>query len=291
MILVNTSMRRCLAVGVLVVAASGGACEPVHQSDSPPPTAPMRTSLPPRSLGKKEAITVTIVYDNYPHNPDLQTDWGFSCLIEGLEKTILFDTGADGSILLDNMTKLQIDPQQVDIIVLSHVHWDHTGGLSAFLGQNSQVTVFAPQSFPPDFSRTVTQVGAEYVEVGESTQICEHAFSTGELGKAIKEQALIVETGQGLVVITGCAHPGVVNMVRRAKQVLDKEVYLVMGGFHMSGFSNTQVNQVIRDFQQLGVQKAAPCHCSGDRTRQMFEDAYGDDFIRVGVGKKLTIMP
>jgi len=93
------------------------------------------------------------------------------------------------------------------------------------------------------------------------------------------------------VVITGCAHPGVVNMVRRAKQVLDKEVYLVMGGFHMSGLSNTQVNQVIGDFQQLGVQKAAPCHCSGDRTRQMFEDAYGDDFIRVGVGKKLTIMP
>ncbi len=80
-------------------------------------------------------------------------------------------------------------------------------------------------------------------------------------------------------------------MVRRAKELLNKDIYLVVGGFHMSGFSAKQVNQVIRDFQQLGVEKAAPCHCSGDQTRRLFADAYGDDFIQVGVGKKLQLVP
>ncbi len=109
--------------------------------------------------------------------------------------------------------------------------------------------------------------------MGESTPICPHVFSTGQLGTTIHEQALVLETANGLAVITGCAHPGVVNMIRRAKQVANKDVYLLMGGFHMGGFSATQINKVIADFQQLSVQKAAPCHCSGDQTRRLFAEA------------------
>ena len=234
---------------------------------------------------------MTIVYDNYQSDPDLRTDWGFGCVVDGLAKPILFDTGTSGQILLSNMSKLHIDPQAIDVVVLSHIHGDHTGGLAAFLDQNAQVTVFAPQSFPSSFKHAVANTGAEYVEVGESTPICPHVFSTGQLGTAIREQALILETANGLVVITGCAHPGVVNMIRRAKQVANKDVYLVMGGFHMDAFSATQINKVIADFQQLSVQKAAPCHCSGDQTRRLFAEAYGDDFMEVGVGKKLQLVP
>lgn len=291
MCLANVRFVGWLIAGLLLVLTSSVGCEPASTPHPPQSDLAPQTPVPLRSEEKEEGLTVTIVFDNYQYDPNLRTAWGFSCLVEGLGKTILFDSGGDGNLLLANMNKLQIDPQQVDIVVLSHIHADHTGGLAAFLNENSQVTVFVPQSFPANFSREVTEAGAEYVEVGESTQICEHAFSTGELGTAIKEQALAIETSQGLVVITGCAHPGVANMVRRAKEVLDKEVYLVIGGFHMSGFSDRQVNQVIRDFQQLGVQKAAPSHCSGDRTRQLFADAYGENFIKVGVGKKLTITP
>jgi len=234
---------------------------------------------------------VTILYDNYEHGPGLQTDWGFSCLIEGLEKTILFDTGADGGILLGNMSKLQVDPGQAEAIVLSHDHWDHTGGLAAFLGNNSQVTVFLHSSFGAPCRNSIAEANARYVEVSPGMEICKHAVSTGELGTAIGEQALALDTASGLVVVTGCAHPGVVAMVRRAKELLDKEVHLVVGGFHMTGFSDTQISQVINGLQDLGVQEVAPCHCSGDHTRQLFASAYGENFIEGGVGKRIAIAP
>ncbi len=234
---------------------------------------------------------MTILYDNYQYEPGLRTAWGFGCLVEGLEKTILFDTGGDGNLLLANMDKLGLKPQDVDLVVLSHIHGDHTGGLEAFLERNPRVTVFLPRSFPASFKRTVKQAGAEYVEVGDSTQICEHAFSTGQLGTMIKEQALAVETAKGLVVITGCAHPGVVNMVKKAKQVRPGPIHMVIGGFHMSGVPDKRVQKVIAQLKELGVQRAAPCHCSGDRTRELFAESFGANYVRVGVGKKLEFAP
>jgi len=279
-----------VAAALLVISSSLG-CKSTSLPKPVSAGLPSQAPLPSRPEGTQEAITVTIVYDNYQYDPNLRTSWGFSCLVDGLEKAVLFDTGGDGNLLLANMDKLRISPGDIDIVVLSHIHGDHTGGLAAFLGHNPHVTVFVPQSFPASFKQAIATTGAQYVDVGESTQICPHAFSTGELGTSIKEQALILETANGLVVITGCAHPGVVNMVRRAKEVLSKDIHLVMGGFHMSGFSAAQVNRVIRELQQLGVQKAAPCHCSGDQTRQIFEQVYGEDFVKVGVGKKLEFTP
>ena len=77
-------------------------------------------------------IKVTILYDNYIHTEGTKSDWGYSCLIEGTEKTILFDTGTKGDILMYNMRQLNIDPKKVDLVVISHEHGDHTGGLPAF---------------------------------------------------------------------------------------------------------------------------------------------------------------
>lgn len=77
----------------------------------------------------------------------------FSCLIEGLDKTILFDTGGNGDILLANMQRLGLDPEDVDAVVLSHIDADHTGGLGAFLARNPDVTVYMPESLPASFQR------------------------------------------------------------------------------------------------------------------------------------------
>ena len=82
-------------------------------------------------------LKITVVYNNYPYKEDLETGWGFSCLVEGADKTILFDTGGDGAVLLGNMDKLRIDPAVVDVVVLSHIHGDHTGGLEDFLEKKS----------------------------------------------------------------------------------------------------------------------------------------------------------
>ncbi len=154
-------------------------------------------------------LRLYVVFNNVPYKAGLKTSWGFACLIEGLDKTVLFDTGGNGDILLSNMQRLGLDPEGVDAVVLSHVHGDHTGGLNAFLARNPDVTVYMPDSFPASFQREVKRLGAVTETVSGPQQLMDSLYSTGEMGWAIKEQALIVETRQGLIVITGCAHPNV----------------------------------------------------------------------------------
>lgn len=252
-----------------------------------------KTELKPVSKETKGKISITTVYDNYQTDPQLKTGWGFSCLVRqslgegGLN--ILFDTGADSPTLLSNMEKLSIDPKDIDLILLSHIHGDHTGGLEGILERNSQVTVYLPKSFPESFKEDVKNYGAKFVEVDNFTKISDGVYTTGELGTWIKEQSLIIDTDKGLVIITGCSHPGIVNIVKKAKEIIKKEVYLVLGGFHLAGASDSELKGIINDFRKLGVQKSAPCHCSGDRCRELFEEEYGDDFIENGVGLELKI--
>ena len=98
---------------------------------------------------------ITIVFDNNPYGGDVETSWGFACVVEKTEKTILFDSGGSGEILLENMEKLKIDPRDIDIVFLSHIHSDHVGGVFSFLGENSEVTVYIPESFPERFKKNI----------------------------------------------------------------------------------------------------------------------------------------
>lgn len=236
---------------------------------------------------KMDGPIITVVFDNNPYKKGLETGWGFSCLIEGMEKTVLFDTGADGSILLDNMEKLGIDPEIVDTLVLSHAHSDHVGGVYSFLQKNRKVTVYVPESFPESFKDHTRQYGAHIIEVKESVEILEEVYSTGEMGPGLKEQSLIVRTPKGMVIITGCAHPGIVNIVKRAKEMFNDEVLFVMGGFHLVGKSRSEVDTIISDMKKLGVRYVGPCHCTGDKARELFQQAYRKHFISIGVGKRI----
>lgn len=235
-----------------------------------------------------DEIVIQVVYDNNKYLKGLKEAWGFSCFITTAQKNILFDTGGDGDILLGNMEKMDIDPMDVEIVVLSHIHGDHVGGLGALLDINPDLTVFVPQSFPKDFKRDIKDSKAALIEIDKPKSICKGCFSTGQLGSWIKEQSLIINTDKGIIVVTGCAHPGIVDIVKHSKELLKKEVLFVMGGFHLGGQSEDEIGNIISSFKAMDVQYCGPCHCSGDTARRLFAREYGKNYIDIGVGKQIV---
>jgi 7,8-dihydropterin-6-yl-methyl-4-(beta-D-ribofuranosyl)aminobenzene 5'-phosphate synthase len=234
-------------------------------------------------------VTITVLYDNYKFNQDLKSDWGFACLIEGLEKTILFDAGGKGKILLSNMKKMGKDPADVDVVFFSHIHRDHTGGMQDFLNENHDVSVYMPVSFPENFKNMIKASGAEIYEIRGPQEILEGVSTTGETGTKIIEQSLIIQTGDGSVIITGCAHPQIIDIIRKSADISGSNILLVMGGFHLLMYSDADILGIIEGFRTMNIKYAGPTHCSGDMTIKLFKENYGKNFINLGAGKVLKI--
>ena len=213
-------------------------------------------------------MKITIVYDNCSVLSDLRTGWGFSCLIESDHgPPILFDTGAQGADLLHNMRSLGIEPTQIGVIVISHGHGDHTGGLSDVLAVNRVAKIYVPAS-------TRARIpGREVFLVTRSFQITEHVFSTGEL--AAMEQSLVVITDKGVVAVTGCSHPGVAAILRAASS--HGKAYGIVGGLH--GF---------RDLDQLeDLSLVCPCHCT--QYKRELAHRFREQYVECGAGLVLEV--
>jgi len=212
-------------------------------------------------------LDLTIVYDNNPFDETLETRWGFSCLVEGPQKTIIFDLGGEGSVLLRNSERLKIDPK----------------------AKNPDVTVYLPKSFPIRVKDMVLRAGGRLVEVQGPIEICKDVYSTGEIGDWLKEESLIVKTSKGAVIVTGCAHPGIVNIVKKTKEMVNTDIFLALGGFHLGGMSSQRIEEIVNEMKREGVKKVAPCHCSGDLARKLFKEVYGENYIPAGVGTRIKI--
>ena len=211
-------------------------------------------------------MKTTIIYDNTAFRKDLQADWGFSALIEAKGKKILFDTGGRGSILLSNMSKLGIVPTEIDEVFISHAHFDHTGGLSAFLDQNNKVKVWVPRSF-----RGVRNV-KEVIEIENSIKLCEGIYSTGELDKI--EQSLCIETKKGIVIIAGCSHPRMARIIGAASEF--GKVYGIIGGLHGNK------PESLKNFDLI-----CATHCT--QYKQEIKSLYSGSYIEGGAGKVIDI--
>lgn len=234
-------------------------------------------------------LKLTILYDNYKAVEGTKTDWGFSCLIEADGKMILFDTGGKPDVLKHNIDTIGVDLKKTDLIVISHIHWDHIGGLPTALAFKSTLPIYVPKSFPAEVVSNIEKSGAKVILVDQSVKICEGIVSTGEMGTNIKEHSLVLNTESGLVIITGCSHPGIVDIVKKAKEIIKKDVFFVIGGFHLMPFSDDRLNAMAEELKKIGVKYCSATHCTGDKAIKIFKDKYQKAFIDVGTGKILTI--
>jgi len=233
-----------------------------------------------------EGVTITVLFDNLWTDDRMQVGWGFAALVETPGHTVLFDTGADGEILLGNLRLAGKDPRAIEAVVISHAHGDHTGGLEALLSLGIHPRLFLLASFPAALREAVAS-HARVLEAVPGQEIVPGIRTTGPVGEAIPEQALILETAEGTVVLTGCAHPGVVTMTRRAQELREGPVHAVLGGFHLMDQTGAEVQAVLGAFRAMGVERAGPTHCSGLRAMTAFQEAYGERFVRMGVGRVL----
>lgn len=211
-----------------------------------------------------------MVYDNevYRRKAGLKSDWGFSCLVETESENILFDTGAKGKILLNNIRNLGIDPKEINKVVVSHEHWDHNGGLKALapLVDNVKLYRLAEKS-PIENMRLII--------VKETQEIAEGIYTTGRLRGLVDEQSLVLKGEKGWYVLVGCSHPGVEKILNTAKRY--GGIIGVIGGLH--GFS---------DFDLLkDLEFVCPCHCT--KHKRKIKEFYPEIYIEGGVGRVIEI--
>lgn len=185
---------------------------------------------------------IKVICDNYTTREDVEASWGFSCLIRNHGQTILFDTGSDGVVLEHNMARLGVDPASLDLLMISHRHWDHTGGIYDILNANRNLRVCVPRSFSAHFKSDMKRYGAQIMEVKKAREILPGFFTTGELEGILPEQAALLKTSAGTVVITGCAHPGIVSIVETAKKYCQRMIlrlsWAVFTYTNSAGFSD-----------------------------------------------------
>ncbi len=239
---------------------------------------------------KASDLSITIVFDNYPYRDDLKTLWGFSCYIETPENTLLFDTGSNGRVLLENMKKTGSDVKKVDTLFLSHHHWDHIGGFDSVIELNPDVDIFAPSSLSRLLVKDLrSMVRSVSVADEKSTMICPDIYTTGMMGEDVEEQSIIIDTDIGAVVITGCAHSGIVEIAKRAGSILGKKIALLLGGFHLMRKDIEEIDEVVGGLMCLDIDHIAPTHCTGDLAMERLHKAFGKRAMVVGVGKRVEL--
>ena len=270
-----------------------------------------------------EIRRITILYDAFGPPSALRKDWGFSALVEYGGRRILFDAGNNAEILEQNAGRLGIDFRQLDAVVISHRHGDHTTGLSYVLRVNPHVKIFVPQelaffksALPPGFFKADTTLPPElhYFDGKPPERVLsgtpwengnfEVVTTPKEIFPGIyvistqsqrpgtmemNEASLLIRTPKGLAVVVGCSHPGVEKILQGAAQI-DSHLYTVTGGFHLVLTPREEVERVATALHDsLRIERVAPGHCTSELGFAVFLDHFGDRFDRAGLGSVIAL--
>ncbi|MCP4020956.1 MAG: MBL fold metallo-hydrolase, partial [Desulfobacteraceae bacterium] len=188
-----------------------------------------------------------------------------------------------------NMSKLSIDPKQIDELVISHDHPDHVGGAMKLIESHPDMNTTLVKSFHSISKSSVQKLGGKFVAIDQPAIITKNCLSTGQMKNISKnEHSLVISTDKGSIVITGCAHPGVSDIAARAKKITGQKILLVMGGFHLMNTLRPAVRKITKQLKDLGVQYVAPSHCTGGEASEVFAEAFGKNFLDSGVGRVIT---
>jgi len=232
-------------------------------------------------------VEIKILYDNRSSEKSILSGWGFSCLVGD---SVLFDTGEKGESLLNNMEEMNIDLSRIKDIIISHDHWDHTGGLESLSTRIKDFTVYGCKGFSSEFKAFMNKSNTKMVEEKHFSKITSNIFTTGAIegiykDGTIEEQSLVVKTSKGMSIITGCAHPGIAKIVEHIKQLFPQEkIYSVLGGFHLKDMSTNEIDGICEKLKNLGIQKVGPAHCSGEKGISVFKGKFLNNFISIAAG-------
>ncbi|WP_297524748.1 MBL fold metallo-hydrolase [Sulfurovum sp.] len=214
-----------------------------------------------------------ILFDNYKVCDECQSLWGFSAYLQ--EYKLLFDTGSNGRVLLNNMQLLGVDVTEIEYLFITHSHWDHIGGLDSIIELNPNITLFVPSSLSKHLIKDLKTLVKEVVVCTKKPQrLFSNLYTTGVLGQETPEQSLIIDK-QKSTVLTGCGHFGIENITKVAREVIGRDIECVIGGFHLLRSSDEKILQTIEALKEMGVICAKPTHCSGDRAIELFKEKMG----------------
>lgn len=197
--------------------------------------------------------------------------WGLSFLIG---EDVLFDAFGKPKTLMENIKNLNIDISKLKHIIISHEHWDHTSGLWNVLKINNNVKVYVCKNTDKKIKAKVKSYGAELVEVdGKEYEIKPGLFSLGEMTKngIMYEQSVCMKTEKGLIIITGCAHQGTLEIVNRTKQLFNENIYAFVGGFHLKDSCSRDISDIVEKLKLENIKYFAPLHCTGKKAVELFK--------------------
>lgn len=233
-------------------------------------------------------VLVTIIYDNYQAEASLETDWGFACLVEYKGNKLLFDAGRKADLYEKNVKLLGIQAEEIPALFISHKHGDHTAGLPWITQVNPSVKCYLPSTYKAELKAN-NRLPEHSKGFSEPTHLYGPFYTTGDNFEAFNEQGLVVKTDDGGVLITGCGHPGAVEMLTKARDLLGIEVHTVIGGLHLMSTSDKILDQIAATLKKLGVKQICPTHCTGDKSIASLKESFGEGYIAGGTGQKIVI--